>query len=121
MSEETKVTGATLVALPGKIQEYIAKQKDSKKGEYYAVYLWVDDEKALYLHGNTSYGRTSGGFMGRLASQIGSQYFVGLEAILEDKTLLDALQEVKSVQIDSKTYNWTGSLAEFLDLIGVNV
>lgn len=122
MSEENiKITGATLVALPGKVQEHIAKQKDSKKGEYYAVYLWIDDENALYLHGNTSYGRTSGGFMGRLASQIGSQYFVGLEAVLQGKTLLDALQEVKSVQIDSKTYNWTGTLTEFLELVGVDL
>ncbi|MDD5435354.1 MAG: hypothetical protein PH343_07995 [Nitrospira sp.] len=81
----------------------------------------MGDEKALYLHGNTSYGRTSGGFMGRLASQIGTQYFVGLDAVLEGKSLLNALQEVKSVQIDSKTYNWTGTLQEFLELIGVSV
>ncbi len=114
-----KITGATLVALPGKIQEFIAEKQTSKKGEYYAVYLWIDDEKALYLHGNTSLGRTSGGFMGRLASQIGSQYFVGLEAVLQGKPLLDALQKVKSVQVDSKTYNWSGSLQEFLELIGV--
>lgn len=119
MSEGSKITGATLVALPGKIQEYITKQKDSKKGEYYAVYLWMDDEKALYLRGNTSYGRTSGGFMGRLASQIGSQYFVGLEAVLDGKSLLNALQEVKSVQINSKTYNWTGNLTEFLERVNV--
>ena len=121
MSEELKITGAILVALPGKIQEYIAKQKDSKKGEYYAVYLWMDDEKALYLHGNTSYGRTSGGFMGRLANQIGTQYFVGLDTVLEGNSLLDALQNIKSVQVDSKTYNWSGNMQDFLELIGVSV
>lgn len=48
MSEGLKITGATLVALPGKIQEYIAKQKDSKKGEYY-VLVFLQKRRAFYI------------------------------------------------------------------------
>jgi hypothetical protein len=114
---EIKITGATLVALPVKIQEYVTKQKVSSGGEYFSVYLWLDDESALYLHGNTNTGRTSGGFQGKKTKQIGTPYFVSLDAVLAGGTLQDAVNKVKLVQIDSKTYNWSGTMQQLLKLI----
>jgi hypothetical protein len=113
---ERKITGATLVALPGLIQNKI-REETHRSHSYYAVYLWLDDEKALYLHGNTAEGRSSGGFQGRFADQIGTQYFAGLESVLGGETLLEALKHVTLVQIDSKEYNWNGTFDELLDMI----
>jgi hypothetical protein len=115
---ETKISGALLVAIPGAVQNYI-KANTTKAFTHYSVYLWLDEDRALYLRGQIPGGRSSGSFMGRYASQIGTNEFADLR-ILRKETLQEALTNIKSVQIDSKEVNWSGSFKDFVELIGVS-
>lgn len=115
---ETKITGAIAIALPGAIHNYV-KDNTTHIATHYAVYMWMDDDNALYLHGNTSSGRTTGSFQGKHSSQIGSQYFAFSESVLNGRTLIEGLQDVESVQIDSKEVSWNGTLDELLVLLGL--
>lgn len=113
-----KITGALLIAIPGRILDYV-KANSQKDLSYYSVYFWLDDDLAIYIHGNTQYGKSSGNYQGRSADQIGTQYFLGLESVLEGDSLLDAMNRVQSIQIDSNECPWSGTMDELLDLIGL--
>lgn len=112
------ITGALLIAIPGRVLDYV-REHSHKSISYYSVYFWLDDEKALYLHGNTSTGRSSGNYQGRTADQIGTQYFCIKEAVLNGDSLLKGMNRVQSVTIDSNECPWTGSMDELLDLTGL--
>lgn len=114
-----QITGALLIAIPGRILDYV-RDNSNKPVSYYSVYFWLDDEKAIYIHGNTRYGKSSGNYQGRHVDQIGSNEFLFLNDVLDGDSLLDAMNRVQSVQIDSNECPWSGSMDELLDLIGLN-